>query len=153
MLDATIFRNLADAAQTLWCRHMESLGWKLGPLNPSLRTHDALVPFDRLGPHDRRRLLDAVAGLELEPVLLQAVDHQRGPDREFTLEEMRPGLEVAYAETAPEDPSGPDLAKERGVIESWDARGGLLECVRVLWADGALVEYHPAERALRRRGW
>jgi hypothetical protein len=153
MLDAALCRTLAEVAQTLWCRHMEGLGWRLGSHDCKARTHDALVPFDRLGAHDRRRLLDAVAELQLEPVLLEAVDHQRGPDREFTLEEMRPGLPVAYAEGSRSSDPGRDIASERGVIESWTAKGDQLDVFRVRWADGTLAEYYPCERDLRRLGW
>lgn len=153
MLDSTICLNLAQAAQALWCRHMEALGWSLGPHDCNARTHDALVPFERLGQHDRRRLLEAIADLNLEPELLGAVDHQRGPDREFVLEEMRPGLPVAYAEGARSSDPGRDIASERGVIESWKVKDDLLELVKVRWADGTLAEYYPCERDLRRLGW
>ena len=47
--------ELAAMAHRLWCEHMTDTGWRFGPAyDPEARTHDALVPFGRLAPHDVR---------------------------------------------------------------------------------------------------
>jgi hypothetical protein len=147
----TLAISLAEIAQTLWQRQMKAAGWHHGPYDPAARTHDALVPFEALERHDRRRLVTAVASLELESQLLAVVDHQRGPEREFTLEEMRVGLPVTWAEGT--EFEGPDRTGERGRIESWAVCSNNpeeLDVIRVRWADGSLLEHFACEQALRR---
>ncbi len=140
--------EVAAAAHRWWCDHMAADGWRYGPrYDEAARTHDALRPFEALDRHDRRLALNAVRAMDLARLLAGAVDYPRGPDREFTVEEMRAGLPVAMVPTPGEE----EAEADRGVVESWetDAEGDL-RLIRVRWPDGEVSEHHPAARELRR---
>ncbi len=140
--------EVAAAAHRCWCDHMAAHGWRYGPrYDEAARTHDALRPFEALDRHDRRLTLAAVRATELVRLLAAAVDYPRGPDREFTVEEMRVGLPVAMV-PAP----GEEAAEgERGVVESWETdKEGELRLIRVRWPEGELSEHYPGARELRR---
>lgn len=140
--------EVAAAAHRCWCDHMAAHGWRYGPrYDEAARTHDALRPFEALDRHDRRLTLGAVRATELARLLAAAIDYPRGPDREFTVEEMRVGLPVAMV-SAPGDDEG---VADRGVVESWETdQEGELRVIRVRWADGERSEHHPGARELRR---
>lgn len=139
--------KLAAIAHELWREQMLRDGWKHGPaFDRERRTHDALVPFERLSPQDRRHACLGIECAELERQLVFTIVYQRGPDREFAAEELRPGLEVGLC-----DPAQPDgLSGIRGVVERWqaDAQGELVIFVR--WSTGELSEHLACERELVR---
>ncbi len=139
--------ELAVIAHQLWCEQMAALSWQRGPdYDECRRIHDALVPFQDLGRHDQRRAIRAVECAEIADRLARLIDHQRGPDRELTIEEMRVGFAVAIVGSPGEEP--PD---ERGEVESWETDDeGELRLVRVRWPDGEVSEHHPVARELRR---
>ena len=60
------------------------------------KEHDALVPYEQLSRHDRRHIRSQIEYEELEHLLANAVEYSRGPARDFAVEEMRPGLPVAF---------------------------------------------------------
>ncbi len=140
--------ELAAIAHRLWCEEMTAASWRRGPAyDEAERTHDAMVPFEELSRHDRRLAIRAVEYSEIADELVRLISYPRGPDREFAVEEMRPGLQVAMV-------PGPDeVASEadRGLVESWELDGeGELSLIRVRWPDGELSEHHPIARELRR---
>lgn len=139
--------ELAAVAHRLWCEDMVTDGWRHGPrFDEAERTHDALVPFDQLGRHDRRHAVLAVECSGIAERLADLIDHPRGPDREFTTEEMRTELPVTLSPR-----QGEAAPAERGAIVSWETdEGGDLRLIRVRWSDGDLSEHHPAARELRR---
>jgi RyR domain len=140
--------EVAAAAHRCWCDHMAAAGWQYGPrYDEAARTHDALRPFAALGRHDRRLTLSAVRAMELARLLAGAVDYPRGPDREFTVEEMRAGLPIAMVPA----PGDEGVESDRGVVESWETdAAGDLRLIRVRWADGEVAQHDPAARELRR---
>ncbi len=140
--------EVAAAAHRCWCDRMAADGWRYGPrYDEAARTHDALRPFEALDRHDRRLTLNGVRAMELARLLAGAVDYPRGPDREFTIEEMRAGLPVAMVPA----PGDEGVESDRGLVESWETdAGGALRLIRVRWPDGELSEHHPAARELQR---
>lgn len=149
-LEIEVLDTLTRLAHEYWRRRMGAAGWRPGRrYDEAQRTHDALVPFDELSAHDRRLARVAVRAREIEPLLEDAVDHDRGPEREFAPEEMKVGLPVAWARNLRFD--DPAIAALTGEIVSWEvgADGGL-SLIRVRWADGEVSEHLPSERELRR---
>lgn len=140
---------LAHLAHDLWRRRMRRKGWRYGPsFDEGRKTHDAMVPFDALSRHDRSMVIEAVRALDIEPLLERAVDHDRGPEREFSAEEMAVGLRVGWAGGIRfEDPSEAEMT---GEIVGWELEGEDLALIRVRWSDGEVQEHLPAERDLRR---
>lgn len=119
---------------------MTETGWRYGPVfDPSTRTHDALVPFERLAPHDARSTRVGVLAAEIEHQLVDLVAYPRGADREITAAEMRVGLGVEDSHTG-----------EAGEVRSWtlDA-GGALDSIIVRWTDGGETAVFPPERTIR----
>lgn len=140
--DPTIIDELAALAHALWCAHMAREGWRYGPaFDHDARTHDALVPFHQLQPHDARSTRAGIMAEEIERQLLELVEYPRGVDREFAANEMRVGLVVEDVHTgAP------------GSVSSWTVGAdGALISIMVQWADGEETEVFPPERTIRRR--
>ncbi|CAG0985581.1 hypothetical protein PHYC_02004 [Phycisphaerales bacterium] len=134
--------GFAALAHQVWCERMQRAGWRYGPAyNETERTHDALVPFEKLPASDRRSTRAAILALEVEDLVFESIEYPRGPDREFTLSEMRVGLPVQCE-------PGPEIGK----IVSWETDPGdeALRLIRVRWPDGSLSEHFPPERELRR---
>ncbi|QKK07510.1 MAG: hypothetical protein HND58_04585 [Planctomycetota bacterium] len=145
---ATALDRLAAIAHDLWRDRMERAGWTRGQrYEPRAKHHDALLPFDQLDARDQERALLGIRALDCFEQLAEAIDYQRGPDREFTLDDMREGLPVVH-----NDPGGPTpLAPgEPGRIVEWKADAGRLSAICVRWADGSTSEHHPAAGELRR---
>ncbi|MFG0260554.1 MAG: RyR domain-containing protein [Phycisphaerales bacterium JB041] len=145
---AAALDRLAAIAHDLWRDRMERAGWTTGRrFDPREKRHDALVPFDQLGPRDRERAVLGIRALDCLELLAGAVEYQRGPDREFTLGDMREGLAVVH-----NDPEGrAALAPgEPGHIVEWKSDAGSLRAICVRWADGSTSEHHPAAGELRR---
>lgn len=140
--------EVAAVAHRCWCDRMAAHGWRYGPrYDEGERTHDALRPFEALDRHDRRLTLAAVRSMELARLLAAAVDYPRGPDREFTVEEMRAGLPVAMIPAPGEE----EAVADRGLVESWETdEEGDLRLIRVRWPGGEVSEHHPAAREVRR---
>jgi hypothetical protein len=147
MLDPATILKLASIAHGLWCEQMERKGWKHGSeYNAHQKIHDALVPFDRLTAQDRRHVCLGIEAEECERLLIAAVRYQRGPDREFTIEELKEGLAVAMSD--PNQPGG--LGPERGKVESWSTDGQGELVIRVRWRDGSESEHLACVRELAR---
>ncbi len=145
--------DLARAAHALWCRRMIAGGWKYGEsFDPEQRTHDALVPFDRLNVHDQNSAILTIRTERVEEILCRAIDYPRGPDRPFTPEEMRVGLPVGWAATVTSKDPLRDIPREIGTVDSWelDADGQELSLIRVRWPGGDIFEHYPSQRDLRR---
>jgi RyR domain len=140
--------ELAAIAHRLWCDRMAATSWRYGTTYDERdRAHDAMVPFESLDSHEQRRAIRAVEYAGIADQLVRLIDHRRGPDREFTVKEMRAGLAV---ESVP-SPDEPPAAADRGAIESWEVDAeGELTLIRVRWADGEVSEHLPAARELRR---
>lgn len=153
MTDQQTLVDLASIAHRLWSGQMIRQGWRYGSEHDEERhVHDALVDFDQLGKRDRQHGIRAMEALDLESTLVNAIEYQRGPEREFMAEEMVQDLEVGWAKhVQPEDPSH-DLSTERGQIESWEINSetGDLTKIFVRWQDGSLIEHYPSECDLRR---
>lgn len=135
MLAEIDFEQIARQAHAAWCGKMIREGWTPGEeYSPMGRTHDALVPFEQLS---RRDALAALRAAEFDgaDLLASIIDYRRGPDRDFTLEEMRVGLAVICVDDDP---------PIRGEVTDWvsDERGQLMTII-VRWTDGAVSE-HPA---------
>ncbi len=127
--------QIARQAHAAWCGKMIREGWAPAEeYNEVTRTHDALVPFDELS---RRDALTALRAAEFDGVemLASIIDYSRGPDRDFTLEEMRVGLPVICVDDDP---------PIRGEVTDWisDEQGRLMTII-VRWSDGGVTE-HPA---------
>ena len=144
-MDQQATAQLAELAHRLWCAAMRAGGWIHGAAyDPGARTHDALTDWSRLSAQDRRHACLGIEAAELGGTLIGAIRYQRGPDREFTAEEMRPGLPVAFDNTPPRPPW-------YGVVEAWEVDdSGLLSGMRVRFEGGEVVDYHPAFREVRR---
>jgi hypothetical protein len=143
--------DLARIAHTLWCRRMTQEGWNAGPTyDPVLKTHDALVPFDRLKAADRRNAVNFVVAEDLEQRIARGMDVPRGPEREFTTEDMRVGLQVGWADDVSLADQSRDPRTEIGTVESWETVGEQLVLIRVRWPGGELLEHIPVEQELRR---
>ena len=145
--------RLAIIAHELWCDRQRAQGWPYADrYDPARRTHDALVPWDRLGEPDRRAARMGVRLEGVEDLLAESIEYTRGPARVFTPEEMRVGQRVAYVEGIRAAEPGRDILNERGRVVSWevDPCTGGLAFLRVQWDDGTLAEHYPSERELRR---
>lgn len=133
--------RLAGIAHDLWRERMEAGGWRHGPYCPEQRTHDALVPWDRLSPGDQRAAALAAATSGARELLSRGLEYPRGTDRPFLLEEMRSGLPVRE----------PGANGRSGQVEGWDTDDeGQLAVIRVRWDDGSLSEHPAMERELAR---
>lgn len=141
MSDAIFTNDLATLAHRLWCESMRRSGWRYGPaFDEDARTHDAMVPFDQLAPHEARSTRMAIVSETIEEHLLALMEYPRGPDREFAADEMRVGLVVEDSDTG-----------EPGIVQSWTfAVDGALDLIVVRWADGEETEIFPPERSIRR---
>jgi hypothetical protein len=143
--------RLAAIAHDLWCAHMRAEGWHEGPFNPSARSHDALVPFERLGSADRRAARSAVQAEEVDRLLTRIIDYPRGSNRPLGIEEMRPRMRVVFCSA--EAPRSRAAVKpgDIGEIEAWEKdESGELSLVVVRWASGELERYLPEMRELAR---
>src|SRR5262245_33441497 len=98
VMDRRTLEDLSAIAHRLWRERLAGAGWSSGPaFDPARRTHDALVDWPGLSRQDRRHARLGIEALELEEKLVSAIRYQRGPDREFVVEEMRQGLPVALS--------------------------------------------------------
>lgn len=146
-----ITRDLARIAHALWCRKMVACGWMYGEtFSPEKRTHDALVPFDRLSLHDQNNAVLIIQSEGFESKLERAIDYPRGPDRQFIPSEMRVGLPVGWAAGVKLADPLRDPSTEIGTIDSWEIKSGELSVIRVRWPGGELLEHIPSLRDLRR---
>jgi hypothetical protein len=141
-VEQALLDDLARVAHECWRARMTAEGWRPGPVvDPFLRTHDALVCYDRLSPADRRQARLLVETDEIAVHLAALIDYPRGPSRPFTLEEMRVGRPVRLC----------GRPEETGTIECWDVdASGDLEIVGVRWSDGTLASYATQEQVLER---
>ncbi|MCC6677010.1 MAG: hypothetical protein IT436_07690 [Phycisphaerales bacterium] len=74
--------GIAREAHAAWCRRMIEQGWSPGDrYDEKARTHDALVPFDRLPQPVRGWLIDIMRVEEVESTLADLIERPRGPDR------------------------------------------------------------------------
>lgn len=144
--------QLAAIAHGLWCARMRAEGWRRGRrYDAARRTHDALVPYERLGPQDRRAARIGIEACGVESRLAEAIEYPRGPDRPLSLREMRIGCEVVFCREGPPRSRHAVPAPDIGRIVGWtvDARG-TLHLIRVRWPGGEVARYTPWERALAR---
>jgi hypothetical protein len=126
---------------------MRHQGWSTGERwDPDRRTHDALVPFERLGEEDRQTVLAAVRLEKLQERLAGMVDYPRGPERPLVIAEMKMGLRVLA------DSSAPNIPAPMGRVIGWETSpsSGGLELVRVRWENGQVTRHAPLARELRR---
>lgn len=140
--------QLAAIAHQLWREEMEWLGWQRGErFDAQHRQHDALVPWAELSEQDRRHARLGIECDEVDQMLISCIRYQRGADREFTAEEMRHGLPVAFVDPA----ESAERPAPRGTVIDWAVDSiGELQSIRVQWEDGDVSEHHPAVRELRR---
>lgn len=153
MSSDALLHLLAAVAHQLWCEGMTGTGWKAGPAyNEAAREHDAIVPFAHLSPVDQKDLL-RVARDHAGP-LVRSIDYPRGPDREFSADEMRVGLPVGWAEHVASDDPSVDLAAELGTVVEWECSPPpvqrTLKRIRVRWPGGDVRDHIPCLRELRR---
>lgn len=145
-MDAADLELLAGIAHRCWCAKMLRSGWRHGAYSPEERTHDALVAFEELSRRDQREARLAVELLHLDRSLFSEIRYDRGPAREFLLEDMQVGLKVAMNDGDSSKPA------DRGQIESWQSEpdSGELLKITVRWETGEVSEHYPGERELRR---
>lgn len=120
---------LARALHEAWRQRMLSEGWRPGDsYSEEFRTHDALLPFDRLTPEQQEDAeFDAVATGVLKE-LAQLDVHPRGEGAPLLPSTIRKGQRVEFVG----EPQGD------GVVTGWsmDARYGWPHMVHVRWLDG-----------------
>jgi len=131
--------QVAELVHDCWRDRMARDGWTLGPYDAIEQTHDALVPYRELSRRDKRELDIAIRAEEVLRTLAELVEYERGPDREFLLEDMHRGRRVL-------------VDGRPGVIESWTANGDELAEVVVLLEGGARAAVDPLDRLLVRVG-
>ncbi len=141
-LDRTALDQIAAIAHRLWCERMKSEGWRYGDrVCIDDRTHDALVPFDRLSEADQIAARRSVQCMELEHRLAEEISYARGPNRDYVLEDMKVGLRAVFCPDFRPPAMERVPQNERGEVEGWECLDGELESVRVRWADGSCGEY------------
>jgi hypothetical protein len=143
--------RLAAIAHDLWCAHMRAEGWHDGPFDPSTRSHDALVPFERLRSADRRTARSAVEAEEVDRLLTRIIHYPRGSNRTLGIEEMRSRMRVVFCSAEAPKSRAAVSPDDIGEIQGWetDARGEL-SLVVVRWASGEVERYLPEMRELAR---
>lgn len=145
-------QRLAAIAHEFWRARMTADGWKHGAsFDAGTRTHDALAPFDRLSPDDQREAIACLLSVDAPDLLARSIRYDRGPERAFSLSEMKPGLRVAWAPHVVRD--DPVLAAATiGEIMDWrvDPRTEELGVFRVRWDTGSITEHEPLVKDLRR---
>jgi hypothetical protein len=138
----TLEWRLARVAHEYWCERMIAEGWRPGPaFHAESRTHDAIVPFDELGPIDRRSVYLGVLAADCADEIRKVVDYSRGRDRELGVLDMANGQAVTHA----------DAPDERGIIVAWaedEAFPGALKTITVKWDSGETHQYAAAEREI-----
>ncbi len=150
-IDEDAIMELAKVAHLFWCGRMIRAGWKYGQMyDPTLRTHNALQPFDRLDLRDKRAARIILETEEFGERLAEVIEYPRGPDRPFIAEEMKIGLRVGWADHV--RLADRDSQAQTGSIASWelDPHTKELTLLRVLWQPGNLTEHHPDEGDLVR---
>ena len=149
MIPRAVVERLAEVAHELWRHQMIENGWHYAvSYDAGARCHDALVPFEKLGPVDRREAL--LAARALAPTVVAQLDYARGDDREFTADDIAEGQLVTLS--AGGHFEGHDVPPT-GRIIAWepdDEEAPFLKCVRVRWSTGDVTEHPPALRELRR---
>jgi hypothetical protein len=134
--------QLAAIAHHLWCQERRAHGWRYGDqFNVKERTHDALVPFERLGEADRIAARRAVEAEEIPAQLAKLLTHSysRGPCRDFVVDEMVVGLRVVFC--ANFVPPKVALPEQAGEVVEWETVDGELDLIRVRWANGTCTEF------------
>lgn len=145
-------QDLAAVAHHMWCDQMRATGWTYADhFDEAARTHDALVPFERLDRRDQRAAQRGVLAEELKPRLINAIRYSRGSNREFLTEEVQRGRQVVFCPRLKPPPAAAVQPGDIGEIDSWTVNGdGDLDLIRVKWRDGRIVEYVPALLELAR---
>lgn len=138
----TLIFKLARLAHETWCERMLEDGWRPGAtFDPGVRIHDALVPFEQLGPIDRRSAYLRIVVAEIAGEVENACQYSRGPTRELSVADMRIGLRVRLY----------DSPSEIDTVVSWEEDHrfrGALNTIRVCWDSGELVDHAAPEREL-----
>lgn len=152
MTPDVLFHLLALVSQELWCDEMTRSGWQTAATyDSSKRQHDAIVPYAALSPVDRKDLMQVVRQHAEQIVAL--IDYPRGPDREFSVDELRVGMQVGWAERVQSDDPSVDLTQVRGTVIEWECNpppdDRTVRLIRVRWPEGVDVHYS-GERSLRR---
>lgn len=140
---------LAGLAHQAWVDRMLAAGWRLGPTyDPKAKTHDALVPFNRLDPTDRWTALVAVHCSGVAERLRETIEYPRGRERIFRPGDLREGLAVRMAEDPGAHAGGPP---EVGQVCAWtvDPTTGCVSTIMVRWPDGQTTRHFAAERDLQ----
>jgi hypothetical protein len=148
MFEPKLIEMVAAAAHRQWCERMAAEGWhRARAFQEHLREHDALVDFSELSPEDRFEALDA-ARSALE-TLTDELCYPRGPDRPFSVIELRKGLKVMPGRNVEIQGCGPDAI---GVIEDWsvDPATGRVRTVMVRWPSGDTIEHESEMGELKR---
>jgi hypothetical protein len=113
--------------------------------------HDALVPFSSLPEDDQQEAIEYLLAADVPDLLATTIRYDRGPQRSFSLAEMKPGVRVSWApHVILEDPN---LINARmGEIIDWrvDPKSEQLVVFRVRWDTGSVTEHDPLVRDLRR---
>jgi hypothetical protein len=148
MVPALAIEGLAAAAHMVWCSAMERDGWRGGErFSPAEKIHDAIAPFQKLHPLDRRTAIDAAERLAYQ--VMQELNYPRGADREFTADDIRVGQKVKLTRGSHRSGAADDSF---GRVTSWEGEpdSPILRTVRVAWDDGEVTEHIPSLRDLQR---
>ena len=142
-------RALAALAHQVWVDQMMEKGWRHGAVyDAEAKTHDALVPFERLDATDQWTAFVAIHCSGMARTLREAVEYPRGPERILRPEDLREGLAVRIVGHPSELTGGP---ADVGRVSGWtvDPSTGCVSIVMVRWADGEETRHFPVERDLR----
>lgn len=142
------YARLAAVAHDFWCRRMSEAGWRPGAeFDPSRRTHDAMVPFDRLEPDDQWAAVEILESLGAGPRLAEPIVYPRGLDAPLRARDMVVGLAVESGDR--DQTTGRPVP---GSVISWTTRQrtGRLDSVTVRWADGQVTSHTALAGEVRR---
>lgn len=127
---------------------MTKTGWRAGVTFDELRrTHDALVPFENLGPDDQWTAVEILEALDMGPRLAEPIVYPRGDLAPLRTRDMAVGVTVESADR--EQATGRPVL---GSVVSWTTyqRSGRLNTVTVRWADGEITSHAALAGEVRR---
>jgi hypothetical protein len=134
--------QVAAAAHRCWCKKMLEAGWRPGKIyDATAKTHDRLVPFEKLTAFDQSQ---ARLWVEIEELVDRLAESMRFAmsQRELSANDIFVGMRVRIG-----DPE----RLEFGRIVSWDIADkatGSLEMILVEMDDGSVLDFIPAEGML-----
>lgn len=148
---AGVMAQLAAAVHALWCEQMRADGWSGGrEFNPAARTHDAMVPFERLDPDDQWTMVEILEADGAARDLIRLVRYPRGEQMPLRTRDMRTGLVIESTVAQHQDGT-----PWRGRVLGWttDPQSHRLTSIRVRWDHDGSEDDHPAlENEVRAAG-